>query len=59
MYVVAVWITVCVWNKYLRIWNSRNMSKNRIKMVHIAVDLTKVSSLTELEDGNKFHYFLL
>ena len=35
------------------------MCKNRIKMLHVAVDLTEVSSLTELEDGNKFHYFLL
>ena len=26
-------------------------------MLHIAVDLTEVSSLTELEEGNKISYF--
>ena len=28
-------------------------------MGYITVDLTEVFSLTKLEDGNKFHYFLL
>ena len=35
------------------------MSKNCSKMEYIAVDLTKASCSTELEVGNKFHYFLL
>ena len=44
---------------YLRIWISESASKNCLKMGFIAVDLTEVSSLTKLEDGKKFHYFLL
>ena len=57
MDICGVWISVCVSMKYLRIWINISASKNCSKMEYIAVDLTKVSSLTELEDGNKFHYF--
>ena len=59
MDICGVWIPVCVSMKYLRIWIIISTSKNCSKMEYIAVDLTEVSSLTELEDGNKFHYFLL
>ena len=59
LFVVAVWIWICLPMKYLRIWITKNASKNCSNMGFIAVDLIEVSSLTELEDGNKFQYFLL
>ena len=50
MDICGVWIPVCVSMKYLRIWIIKSASKNWSKMGFVAVDLTEVSSLTELED---------
>ena len=55
-FVVDVWICICLDINYLRIWISKSSSKNCLKMGYIAVDLTEVSSSTELEEGNKISY---
>ena len=54
---IAVWIYICLDINYLRICITKSVSNNCSKMGFVAEDLTEVSSLTELEDGNNFILF--
>ena len=52
-FVVAVWMPVCVHVKYLRIWSSRNMFQNSMKMRFVPVHLIELlSSTTTRTDQN-------
>ena len=59
MDICAVWIYVCVHMDYLRIWNSRNVWKKSMKMVH-AVVVTLGFNWTFVHTGwwEKLLYFL-
>ena len=58
-FVVAVWIYICLDIKYLRIWITKSVWKNSVKMGFVAVLLVDLTELSSSKKHGNFYFIQL